>query len=466
MHLDTGQRGYDVAVGGDPNGNGWSMTNHPSSRALLLAFLKKLRQTEGISRSWQTLQSLDAELEGMATAMLDALEANTITVEASLRALDKSVGVWRSVLQTMAESDSADAQTWRDALRASANEAFGQDNGQARADALLAGDAPLLRAVELGRSSATEAQSAFVLACTAGLATACRLSWLAAYLAVATQQEDIDEPPAPLDPETVDWMTALAAETAAFVDDRFAGLHGTVADEETSPEVVGTLARDILDQSKPRGLVIAETLGVLSHQGTPPELLPNLGPAALSLAQASARLQLLVAYAAHVLVNSRSLAANAWLARERASATSELASHVPAGAAVGIEQLSAIELDTLVEVQGRVETLSIDHDPAPPKFSTFVQLRAFDGRAVVRVRAHMFSLEKNGLREGACCKIRGFVRRGKSWLSDDETGLDIDRVSLSSLQKHSWLDGVAYRMRPFYRLYQDEMNMFNTPGGV
>ena len=78
----------------------------------------------------------------------------------------------------------------------------------------------------------------------------------------------------------------------------------------------------------------------------------------------------------------------------------------------------------------------------------------------------MFSLERNGLVEGACCKIRGFVRRQRGWLHEDETGLDIDRVSLSKLRKLSWLDDVAYRMRPFFRLYQDEMSLFNTPGGV
>jgi len=51
-------------------------------------------------------------------------------------------------------------------------------------------------------------------------------------------------------------------------------------------------------------------------------------------------------------------------------------------------------------------------------------------------------------------------------LEADETGLDIDRVSLSKLRKESWLDDVAYRMRPFFRLYQDEMSLFHTPGGV
>ena len=44
--------------------------------------------------------------------------------------------------------------------------------------------------------------------------------------------------------------------------------------------------------------------------------------------------------------------------------------------------------------------------------------------------------------------------------------LDIDRVSLTKLRKSSWQDDVTYRMRPYYLLYKDGMNLFNTPGGV
>lgn len=155
-----------------------------------------------------------------------------------------------------------------------------------------------------------------------------------------------------------------------------------------------------------------------------------------------------------------------WLASEQTFAKLGFSSDVPTGTNVEIHQVNDLDSDALVEVQGRIETLTIENDPVPPKFSTFLQFRSFDGGAVVRLRAHMFNLHKNGLREGALCKIRGFVRRGQPWLGDDETGLDIDRVSLSKLRKTSWLDNVTYRMRPFFRLYQDEMNLFNTPGGV
>jgi len=78
----------------------------------------------------------------------------------------------------------------------------------------------------------------------------------------------------------------------------------------------------------------------------------------------------------------------------------------------------------------------------------------------------MFSLESNGLRLGAACRVRGFVRREAVWLSDGETGLDIDRVSLTELRKRSWTDDLVYRMRPFATLFFDEMNMFYTPGEI
>jgi hypothetical protein len=166
------------------------------------------------------------------------------------------------------------------------------------------------------------------------------------------------------------------------------------------------------------------------------------------------------------VAHSQSLEADAWIAAERAAAKRVLDSDIPTGPAVEIAQLGERPADELVEVQGRVVDLTVGHDPNPPKFSTFVKLKAFDGGGIVQARAHMFNLQKNGLREGALCKIRGFIRRGRPWLAESETGLDIDRVSLSKLRKTSWLDDLTYRMRPFYRLYQDEMSLFNTPGGV
>ncbi|PRP96092.1 hypothetical protein [Enhygromyxa salina] len=179
----------------------------------------------------------------------------------------------------------------------------------------------------------------------------------------------------------------------------------------------------------------------------------ELGPVVVSLAEAGARLGLLVAYSTHFLAHAHSLGADSRLASETEVAQLDAPSKVPTGMKVQIGELDDLDDGMLVEDQGRIENLSLDHDPKPPKFSTFVVLRAFDADASIRLRAHMFSLAKNGLVDGAGCKVRGFIRRKQPWLGEDEVGLDIDRVSLSKLRKTSWLDAVTYWMRPFFRLY-------------
>ncbi|PRQ05042.1 hypothetical protein [Enhygromyxa salina] len=261
-------------------------------------------------------------------------------------------------------------------------------------------------------------------------------------------------------------VTTFTEEAAAFVDDGFSQFYQLFAGDNPSIADARLLARTVLDQTGAVGHSIAQVLGNLSCHGIPPEFLAELGPVSVDLAEAGARLGLLVAYSANVLGHAHSLAAESWLARERKAATRDALSKVPTGVKAQIGAIGQFENDVLVEVEGRIESLSLDHDPNPPKFSSFVVLRAFGEGASVRLRAHMFSLARNGLVEGACCTIRGFIRRQQPWLEENEVGIDIDRVSLSKLRKLSWLDDVAYRMRPFFRLYQDEMNLFNTPGRV
>jgi hypothetical protein len=445
------------------SGYGEPMTEHPPSRLLLLATIEKLRETEGITRVWDKLQPLGSELAGFAVQLLDALRSNTIAVESRLEPLGQVVDAWRAVLTDMAASNSEEATQWREALLSAATQTFGAD-GEARTAALLQGKAPLLRVVQASRQAAEEAQSAFILAIAAAHATAFRLSGLAAYLAAASK--DDNEQPAVLDGAMLDWLTSFVDQTEAFVTGGFVQFHGLFASDDPSLDDARMLALVVLDQVGSHALTIAQVLGSISSSGVSPELLPQFGPVVVRLSELDARLSLLVAYSAHVAGHSHSLAAEAWLTSERTFAKLDFPSDVPTGVNVEIDTLGDHEINALVELHGRVETLAIGNDPAPPKFSTFLQFRSFDGGAVVRLRAHMFNLQKNGLCEGALCKIRGFVRREQPWLGENETGLDIDRVSLSKLRKTSWLDSVTYRMRPFFRLYQDEMNLFNTPGGV
>jgi hypothetical protein len=161
-------------------GYGEPMTEHGPSQALLLATLEKLRKTESCTRSWQILQPLATDLAGLATALLDALAANTTTVTTRLEQLREPVDAWRETLAELAGSDSEEAQAWRAALLASATEELG-DAAETRVAALLGGGAPLLRTVEFGRAAAKEAQSVFIAANTAAVAMSFRLSCLADY---------------------------------------------------------------------------------------------------------------------------------------------------------------------------------------------------------------------------------------------------------------------------------------------
>ena len=446
-------------------GHGGCMSSHQPSRALLRNTLERLGQIENLPRTWEKTQPLAADLAGLAASILDVLRLNTAAVLARTEQQAEQVDAWRAVLSDIASSTSDDTQTWREALLTAASKTSGAPEAKARVETLLQGDAAVLRVAELSRRASHSAQSPFVDAYAAAIASSFRLSCLSSYLAAAASDDD-DNGPATIDEEVVCWLTTYTQELEEFTSSGFAQFYDLLVGDNASVVDARVLAEAILDEAGVRGLSVGQVLGVLSRQGIAAEWLGAVGPVVTTLAETDTRLRLLVAYSADVLAHSHSLEAESWWETERRRTESDFSSKVPTGTHARLDELGGLDDDALVEVQGQVESLALEHDPVPPKFSTFVVLRAFDGGATVRLRAHMFSLQKNGLVAGACCKIRGFIRRQQSWLSEDETGLDIDRVSLSKLRKTSWLDGVAYRMRPFFRLYQDEMNLFNTPGGL
>lgn len=116
----------------------------------------------------------------------------------------------------------------------------------------------------------------------------------------------------------------------------------------------------------------------------------------------------------------------------------------------------------LLEIEGIVEDIYIADDQYPPKFSTFVLLG--DGAShTIKLRAHMHSLINNGVFKGSYCKVNGVLVHAASWLSTGEIGMDIDRFSLVEKARKSWLADIAHRMKPYYALYPDEMNMIFTP---
>ncbi|KIG11772.1 hypothetical protein DB30_02550 [Enhygromyxa salina] len=455
---NTGQRTMEPMMGyGEP------LSGHQAAQELLRTTLDQLRQTEALSKEWKQLQQVAAALAGQAVTILDLLRANTSAVQSRVEQHAEGVDAWRAVLSDMAKAESDTAADWRDALLGAATQMWGAPTAQSRVEALLAGDAPILGVANASRRVAANSQTAFVAMYTAATATSFRLACLASHLAAA---HDGEAEPFVIDDASIAETASFTQQAAAFVDGGFSQFHALFTGNNASLEDARLLAQSVLDQTGALGLSIGQVSGTMSRHGIPTEFLEELGPVALSLTEACARLGLLVAYSAHVLGHTYSLAAESFLENERKAAKRDAPSKVPIGVGAQLGALGGVDDDELVEVRGRIESLSLDYDPKPPKFSSFVVLRAFDSDARVRVRAHMFSLAKNGLVEGGCCVIRGFIRRQQSWLEENEVGIEIDRVSLSKLRKLSWLDDVTYRMRPFFRLYQDEMNLFNTPGRV
>lgn len=196
-------------------GYGEPVTGHQPSRALLLSALEKLRQTENLSRTWEELHPVTVDLAGLPAMLLDTLRSNTTAVVTRLEQQAQWVDAWHTVLTDVANSDLEEAQTWRDALLTAAIDETGAADPQARVEALLHGDAPLLRAIDLSRQAAEDAQTAFVLTYTAAKATGFRLSCLSAYLAAATKDDGVDEPPSP-DQATVAWVTSFAQDAEEF----------------------------------------------------------------------------------------------------------------------------------------------------------------------------------------------------------------------------------------------------------
>ena len=187
---------------------------------------------------------------------------------------------------------------------------------------------------------------------------------------------------------------------------------------------------------------------------------------ALEATEWQSRIGLLHTYGAYVRANAQSRDVNRWYAIEKKRVTTrQLASAVPQGTAVSVEQIvqdASLSVGAMFQLEGVVANLRIEDDPTPPKFSTFFELTDPVTATTVRVRAHMFSLLNNGVSDGAYCRLNGFLRKDEPWLENSIVGVDIDRVNLTQLRKESWIDDITHRMRPYYTLFFDQMNMFYT----
>ncbi|WP_321991600.1 hypothetical protein [Marispirochaeta aestuarii] len=187
---------------------------------------------------------------------------------------------------------------------------------------------------------------------------------------------------------------------------------------------------------------------------------------ALAVAEWQNRAVLLRTYASFIVANTESRDINRWYSHEKKRVEKRrFESLIPTGVYMEIDKLSNSSLydGDMVQIEGLVQNLRIMDDPQPPKFSSIFELTDLKSGSIVKIRAHMFSLAANGLCNGGYCRLNGFLRKNESWLDPDGIGIDVDRVSLSVLRSDSWMDDITYRMKEYYTLYLNEMNLFNTP---
>jgi hypothetical protein len=141
-----------------------------------------------------------------------------------------------------------------------------------------------------------------------------------------------------------------------------------------------------------------------------------------------------------------------------------VATKLPRSTPVAIEQVleGTLRKNRLYRLTGVVDNLRTAIDPAPPKFSSFLQLKSADTGAAVMVRAHMFSLANNGLADGMLCVLEGRLAADATW-SRGIPGIDVERIALDRLRRSSWTDDVVFRMRPYSKRYPDEMTIAFAP---
>jgi hypothetical protein len=267
----------------------------------------------------------------------------------------------------------------------------------------------------------------------------------------------------------VELVTSLGAQLRNRVQTGFASMFRLLQKEQPAErlaEVAAGFSRQNVWLSGHVGAVLGSYLAIARATANGKQRGIQQG-VALDTTDWLKRLTLFLAYCSYVEGNCVGRDVKRWYRDETERVKSRsVESEVPRGAKKQIPKLidnNQIESGAFVQVQGLVTAVAIKVDPAPPKFSTIMEIEDIESSSQIRIRAHMRSLIANGVGEGVYCRVNGFVRRDESWLKDRPIGIDLDRISLTELRKTSWSDDVTFRMKGYYTLFPDEMNMVFTP---
>ena len=436
-------------------------------------------QTLKLAGRWDELTQHASRLGGLAEVVLHQLSARSVVgglVRESLAAKDK---MFRDILANIGDGNSAETVQAREALLKELVEELGDPiEARSKMDSLFNGEGALFEQAKRFARLFNKHEELLVDAVAELRALMVNAEFFGMFQESGRRTQAYNEklkskldgfPGLHLLRDDTDAVAELIDSMQSKVEEGYSKIFKALQDE-VSVEAFVVVAEAVYSETGPLSGLTGMLLGgylALAQLAEDLEARQTHLKVALKATEWQSRISLLHIYTAYVRANTQSRDVNRWYSNEKKRVTTrQLASTVPQGTAVSVEKVIqdvSLSVGEMFQLEGVVVNLRIEDDPGPPKFSSFFELTNPISGNVVKVRAHMFSLLNNGVSDGAYCRLNGFLRRDEPWIDNDAVGIDIDRVNLTQLRKESWIDDIAHRMRPFYTLFLDEMNMFYTP---
>jgi hypothetical protein len=417
-------------------------------------------------REWDQLHAHSANLVGLAEVLLRHIEALTVFEHAGADSLSKRDRWLTNAFERLAGETSTEADNLRAVMLDKLNEVTGDPAAaQAAFDQMLAGKGALFNARASTKARAVSAQDVLARSQVHLSVLHCRAAVEASMFKAQEHTKTLELSPA-LEGDTV-IMEGEGDALRTVHDELVHSLFETLRSDAEVRTFIGLCASSEaqLALRLPVSAVLLGSYLALPEAEDAAERIRQ-SKAAVAVAEGIRRLSMLHAYASLMRTASARLDQGRWYSLEQQRTETRMPeTKVPDGQVIELSEVNEDNVDdgAFVQVDGRVSELGIRDDPAPPKFSSFFRLTDHTSDNSVLVRAHMFSLDLIGLRNGAHVRLNSHVRIRPDWAPDDALALDLDRVALGDLRRESWYDDMTYRVRSHSMLYPSEMNMFFTP---
>lgn len=414
--------------------------------------------------NYQAIRDLAAHFYGMSTDIFQRIELITYFSTRNRALSDEEDASLTKVMKNLAADNSPAAQEMKAAIRTQLEQELDPVDAQEAFDALLNGEHPIF---DKAITESKDADSTTNILCDQ-YASMISFGTAADYLGYL--RTGLDAPIAQIPPqaEDVNLVKELNTTIKSIVNNTYQDIYDALKEEKSKQElleIVTPTQAELQGLFGIAGALLGAFLALVPNENNSSSRI-NAYRAALELTENSNRGLVQIAYLAYLKANLSDRNFKRWFSNEqRRTDNRSFTSNVDKGQTISIGALisdPAVEVDSLVQIEGLVTAMEIRDDQNPPKFSTFVTLNDVETNESIQLRAHMFGLEDNGVSVGSYVRVNGFVRKDKHWLEADEVGLDIDRVNLGEIASQNWLDDVAERMKGYFPLYKDGMNMFFT----